>query len=313
MPKTDFCIICGQKFDDSIVPSLEHIIPEALGNEKLTTECVCRKCNNNLGSNVDCYLTDYIIVKFLRSQKLDKDKDIQLFDSNLVDDKGDTYLIRDNKPEIVPKIEIDKESKHVHMEVSSLSDAKKHARRILKRRFKLSEDEINGILEDPERFIVGDTQSIKVEALKQDATIDFARFKLAVLKIAYEYATEKIGDSYTSDPVAIIFRSYLKAGCDGKKEFSQSDYDVFGKYCSLGNKFTDILKDALKACEGKTTSPVLHFTQIISNEGNQLLCTIRILNSDFLTFNVLISEDASRYKKKDFCTVILEDGFLYED
>lgn len=52
------CIICGLSKD----ASKEHIIPEALGNEKFITIKVCQECNNRLGTNVDNYLTDYIII-----------------------------------------------------------------------------------------------------------------------------------------------------------------------------------------------------------------------------------------------------------
>ena len=56
------CIICGYEKEESD----EHIIPEALGNEKLITKRVCEYCNNRLGSNVDSYLTDHPLVKIIR-------------------------------------------------------------------------------------------------------------------------------------------------------------------------------------------------------------------------------------------------------
>ena len=52
----DFCMICKKKFDDVVLSSKEHIIPEALGNTKLVTCGVCKKCNNDLGSIIDSYL-----------------------------------------------------------------------------------------------------------------------------------------------------------------------------------------------------------------------------------------------------------------
>ena len=105
---TPFCIICGEKFSNMVKPSKEHIIPEALGNEKLVTYCVCEKCNNDLGSNVDSYLTDYILVKMIRKGNLEKDKDLQVFDSAMTDDKGNNYCITDQGQEIFPNVNIDK-------------------------------------------------------------------------------------------------------------------------------------------------------------------------------------------------------------
>ena len=69
--QTSFCIICGRKFDGKeIISSKEHIIPEALGNNRFITYSVCKKCNNQLGSNVDCYLTDFIFAKIVRKTSL---------------------------------------------------------------------------------------------------------------------------------------------------------------------------------------------------------------------------------------------------
>lgn len=121
---TPFCIICGENFNDTVKPSKEHIIPEALGNEKLITYCVCEECNKELGSNVDSYLTDYVLVKIIRKNNLEKDKDLQIFGSAMTDDKGDKYRITDQGPEVFPDIDIDKEKQSVHMKVASLEEGK---------------------------------------------------------------------------------------------------------------------------------------------------------------------------------------------
>lgn len=158
---TPFCIICDENFNNIIKPSKEHIIPEALGNKKLVTYCVCEKCNNNLGSNVDSYLTDYILVKIIRKDNLEKDKDLKIFDSAMTDDKGNKYRIADQRLEIFPNINIDKEKQYIHMKVASLEEGKKIAKRILKNKFRKNAEEIEEILSDPSRFIKGETQYAK--------------------------------------------------------------------------------------------------------------------------------------------------------
>ncbi|MCR5778199.1 MAG: HNH endonuclease [Lachnospiraceae bacterium] len=310
-PATDFCIICGDNFDDNTVPSKEHIIPEALGNEKLVTYCVCEKCNNELGSNVDSYLTDYILVKMLRKEKLEKDKDLQIFDSDLTDDKGDKYRIRNDGPEVFPKIDVDKQNAHVHMEVATVEEGIKEARRILKKKFKLEDEQIDEIINDPERFIKGETQYIKPGIFKQDAMMDQARFRLAVIKIAYEYAVEKLGASYTSDPDAAVLRAYLKAGRDGKKDFNDKEYKDISERCHPSDSFTEIMT---KAC-GKIPDELISYTiWLVNNIGNQLVCGIRILNSNFLTFSVFLSKDARKYmgSGRTIITIITGDGQIIE-
>lgn len=310
-PMTDFCIICGNPFDDKTVPSKEHIIPEALGNEKLVTYCVCEKCNNELGSNVDSYLTDYILVKMLRKEKLEKDKDLQIFDSDLTDDKGNKYRIRDDGPEIFPKIDVDKQNGHIHMEVASVEEGIKEARRILKKRFKLDNVQIDEIINDPERFIRGETQYTKAGVFKQDATMDQARFRLAVIKIAYEYAVERLGVGYASDPDAAVLRAYLKAGRDGKKNFSENDYKDISERCHPTDGFTEVIRTAFNYIPDKLVS---YTVLLVKDKGNQLVCGIRILNSDFLTFSVFLSKNAENYmkKRKSIVTVITGDGQLIE-
>lgn len=313
---TPFCIICGETFNDMVKPSKEHIIPEALGNEKLITYCVCEKCNNELGSNVDSYLTDYIFVKIIRRANLEKDKDLQIFDSAMIDDRGDKYRITDQGPEIFPDVDIDKEKQCVHMEVASLEEGKKVAKGILKNRFKKSADEIEEILSDPLRFIKGETQYAKAGIFTQDATLDLARFKLAVIKIAYEYAVEKLGESYTTDESAAILRAYLKAGREGKKKFTDDEYKIISERCHCGDSFTGIAEEVAEKYRNLTGGRMIKYMVFINRDsGNNLICVIRILDTNFLTFTVFLSKDASNYLKgkKGYIALVLDDDSLFEE
>lgn len=56
------CIICGECAESSI----EHIIPEALGNRTLKTDLVCKKCNNELGRTADSFLSNAPPIIMLR-------------------------------------------------------------------------------------------------------------------------------------------------------------------------------------------------------------------------------------------------------
>lgn len=312
---TQFCIICGENFSDTVKPSKEHIIPEALGNEKLVTYCVCQKCNNDLGSNVDSYLTDYILVKMIRKDNLEKDKDLQIFDSALTDDKGDKYRITDQGPKIFPNVNVDKEKQSVHIEVASINEGKRIAKGILKNKFKKNDDEIEAILSDPSRFIKSETQYAKAGVFKQDANLNLARFKLAAIKIAYEYAVEKLGESYTTDDSATILRAYLKAGREGKKEFTENEYKIISERCHCVDSFTEITeKIAEKYSNYNNVCKIKDIVYISRDSGDNLICCIRILNTNFLTFTVFLSQNASNYLNKgtEYITLILDDNSLLE-
>ncbi len=312
---TPFCIICGENFSNRVKPSKEHIIPEALGNEKLVTYCVCEKCNNDLGSNVDSYLTDYVLVKMIRKDKLEKDKDLQIFDSAMTDDKGKKYRITDQGPEIFPNVNIDKEKQHVHMEVASLEEGKKVAKGILKNKFKKNADEIEEILSDPLRFIKGETQYAKAGVFTQDAKLDLARFKLAAIKIAYEYAVEKLGERYTTDESAAKLRAYLKAGREGKREFTEDEYKIISECCHCVDSFTEITEKTAELYRNLTGGRKMKYMVHISREGgDNLICCIRILDTNLLTFTVFLSKNASYYLNggEGYMALVLDDNSLFE-
>ncbi len=312
---TPFCIICGENFNDMVKSSKEHIIPEALGNEKLITYCVCEKCNNELGSNVDSYLTDYVLVKIIRKANLEKDRNLQIFDSAMTDDKGDKYRITDQGAEIFPHVNIDKGKQSVHMEVASFEEGKRVAKEILKSRFKKSTDEIEDILSDPLRFIKEETQYAKAGVFTQDATLDLARFKLAAIKIAYEYAVERLGESYTTDESATILRAYLKAGREGKKKFTDDEYKIISERCHCEDPFTEIAEKTAEIYRNLTGGRKIKYMVFISRDrGNNLICGIRILDTTFLTFTVFLSKNASNYLKggEGYIALVLDDNSLFE-
>lgn len=312
---TPFCIICGENFNDMVKSSKEHIIPEALGNEKLITYCVCEKCNNELGSNVDSYLTDYVLVKIIRKANLEKDKNLQIFDSAMTDDKGDKYRITDQGAEIFPHVNIDKGKQSVHMEVASFEEGKRVAKEILKSRFKKSTDEIEDILSDPLRFIKEETQYAKAVVFTQDATLDLACFKLAAIKIAYEYAVERLGESYTTDESATILRAYLKAGREGKKKFTDDEYKIISERCHCEDPFTEIAEKTAEIYRNLTGGRKIKYMVFISRDrGNNLICGIRILDTTFLTFTVFLSKNASNYLKggEGYIALVLDDNSLFE-
>lgn len=312
---TPFCIICGENFSNMVKPSKEHIIPEALGNETLVTYCVCEKCNNDLGSNVDSYLTNHVLVKMIRKGNLEKDKDLQVFDSAMTDDKGNKYRITDHGPEIFPNVNIDKEKQYVHMEVASLEEGKKVAKGILKNKFKKNADEIEEILSDPSRFIKGKTQYAKAGVFTQDAKLDLARFKLAAIKIAYEYAVEKLGERYTTDESAVILRAYLKAGREGKKEFTEDEFKIISKRCHCEDSFTEITEKTAELYRNSTGGRKIKYMVYISRDGgDNLICCIRILDINFLTFTVFLSKNASNYLngREGYTALVLDDNSLVE-
>ena len=201
------------------------------------------------------------------------------------------------------------------MEVASLEEGKKIAKGILKKKFKKNADEIDAILSDPSRFIVGETQYAKAGVFSQDAELDLARFKLAAIKIAYEYAVEKLGESYTTDESATILRAYLKAGREGKKEFTEDEYKIISERCHCGDPFTEIAEKTAETYRNLTGGRKIKYMVYISRDGSDnLICGIRILDTRFLTFTVFLSRNASNYlnRRNGYIALVLDDDSLFE-
>lgn len=313
--RTEFCIICGKDFNNNVKPSIEHIIPGALGNKKLTTHNVCEECNSALGAYVDSYLTEHIFVKMIRAMKLEKDKDLQIFDSDLISDQKVKFRIRNNGPEIIPRVKIDKEEQTICIEAASREEGVKIARGILKKQFYKTNAEIDAIFTDPKRFLVGDTHYIQPVKFNQDVSMDFARFKLAAIKIGFEYAAEKLGAVYATDDVAVILRSFLYAGKQSKKDFTEKEYTIINNHCnctdSLTDSFSKISSYVISSTGG--TKKVRHILFLSSDAANKLICCFRVLDEDLLTFTVLLSNDARQYLGgKCFISILFEDGELVE-
>ena len=52
----DYCYICGEELTKSN-ESEEHIIPNAIGGKLKSNKLICKKCNNQLGNDIDYKLT----------------------------------------------------------------------------------------------------------------------------------------------------------------------------------------------------------------------------------------------------------------
>ena len=58
------CIFCHKQCSPETLTN-EHVFPEALGAQ-LTIDCVCKSCNDRLGSDVDKCLTENFLIRMLR-------------------------------------------------------------------------------------------------------------------------------------------------------------------------------------------------------------------------------------------------------
>lgn len=290
------CIFCGkskEEFDKNNDWSEEHIIPNALGNESLKIYNVCKKCNSGLGTYVDNYFVNHMFLKIIRENlglKGQNGKIPNAFREGK-DKDGNRIRVDENyQPTIVPRIE-----RHGNTErivASSKAEIKKMLQKKLIRMDK-SEQEITDILNK-----VDQTKSLFSQPeIHYDITIEFHRFFLEALKIAFEYAIYKFGSDYLKDSRAIEIQQYLKNAIDGKMK--KECVGLSGVSFIQG----EVLKEALKKIKWNC-----HMIMIHPDSENKLIVEVILFMEAALSFSVLISNDASQFynSSKDELVDIIE-------
>lgn len=296
------CIICQNDKEESV----EHIIPEALGNEKLITMRVCERCNNKLGSNVDNYLTDHPLVKMIRmNNKLlgKKNNDIKFFDGVETDvNTGRKYSMKNNKPLLQART-ISSENGGLKVEAVNFEDGMAYIRKILKRQG-FSEEKINEMCE---AAICYEGNLLSPE-FKKDASIDLAKLSLAAIKIAYEYTFEMLGEKYLEDDVAKLFgKELFKAVEENKKDVKPSD--ELARYVTFpihGSGMEHTLAEQREVLN-RTDMEIFH-TIFFVKQDNDLYCVLNLCMTDVISFVVKVTEHKDEYEYNNIITLVSKNG-----
>lgn len=193
------CIFCGVEIND-VNESIEHIIPEALGNRQLSIKEVCKQCNSKLGEKVDSELTSNILIEMIRhihkiegkSGKVPNpfNNGVLADDNNqkvrvLFDDQGKSYpVLITNKHE---RKHEDNTEIHFVFDKSEQSKIPDVINTFLKRKGlpPLSTEEIEKRYKEVSQHI----------ETKHTFRFDVNSYKKAILKIIYESAYYFLGES----------------------------------------------------------------------------------------------------------------------
>lgn len=208
------CIIC-RDLKESLQRSDEHVIPDSL-NGYYHIYNVCKTCNSNMGASVDGVLLNHKLTELYRfSEKISGKsgkipnpfKEVTSIKGNPdinvrteISNSGE--LVHTTIPNVRTEENEDGTRKTFHLSVD-VKDKKKlegMRQKIIKRNNLenanlVSTDYIENIIEKPELY--GQWE------------IDTLKFKLGLLKIAYEFAVDSIVE-YFNDPLAIKISEILK-------------------------------------------------------------------------------------------------------
>ena len=227
--------------------NLEHIFPKAIGGT-LTTNRVCKPCNDQLGHEVDVLVTDHIFIQFRRSDlslagqsgKIPNSTEALLGRSVIADDPKQRVRLVTNRatgrlePRILPKRiskVLDDGTRKEGMVVDA-STPSNEIRRIILRVYK-RENLLPPVDQELDRIITQIRSSIvtvEQPEVKARVQVDIADYKRGLLKIAYELACTWLGDNYLEDPLAAAIRdvvlgrvSYKKARVRGTADMVRPD------------------------------------------------------------------------------------------
>lgn len=237
----DTCIICRKNKPNEM--SDEHVIPDSLSGY-YHIYCVCKTCNSNMGRFIDAPLVNHKLSDLYRWMNKIKGK------SGKVPNPFNGVFTRDGSREkfkLIEKENGELDFKQISNEPTltkineneyrisctfDLNTPLKQKKHIIKKFCKR-----NGFEVDEFKFIES-TQALADESFQSSWEIDTKRFKLGLLKIAYEFAVEKI-PTYYFDPKAIEISSILNNAdvekLDKIRMGSGLDFQLFEKLEHLFN------------------------------------------------------------------------------
>lgn len=240
------CIICREK---NMEMTDEHVIPDSLGGFYHIFS-VCKDCNSEMGIKVDSPLVNHKLSEFYRFREELEGK------SGKIPNPFVGTFVDENDSDVKARVESDDEGKLkvVYLPVVKIQEENGLVKSIEIKVDSGEEEKIEGIFEKilrrkkiPSSAVVKNERRRegKRESVSGTWEIDILKFKIGLLKIAYEFAVDSIG-SYFNDPDAVKIAKILKnAEYDGVEEYvsigsglQHEIFDGYANYLDLESKKT---------------------------------------------------------------------------
>ena len=213
------CIFCIKDRE----PSCEHVFPLAIGGT-VTTDRVCKPCNDVLGSRVDAALCDFFPIRMRRAElelagnnkKVPTWYEMFLGEAKLLGHAADRVVTRIN-PETgkletwqlhhaVDVVEPNgQKARHITIDARNKDQLPKIIQRERRRHglLPLSDEQLTDVMNSLQ------TTTIEQPVISRQLKISFAFLRHAMFKIAYELAFLWLGEDYLADPLAIRIREAI--------------------------------------------------------------------------------------------------------
>jgi hypothetical protein len=269
------CIICRQEKDEM---SDEHVIPESLGGFYHIFN-VCKTCNSEMGEKVDSPLVNHKLTELYRFAQEIEGK------SGNIPNPFSGIFIEEENPEVKARVDINQEGKLevLYHPVIKLNEEAGIVQSIEINVDSKDEVKIDEILRKIiKRKGIPESAIVKGERRREVITggvggrweIDILRFKIGLLKIAYEFAVDAIDDFY-QDADAIKISAILK----------NADYEGVKKYVRIGSGLQPEIFEPFAGYLDLSSKK--HYLVLTSAEFG-LLCLVKL--HDLFSIGVVLSK-----------------------
>ncbi|MVN23428.1 HNH endonuclease [Mucilaginibacter arboris] len=279
------CIICRKekiKFND------EHVIPDSIkGYYHIFT--VCEDCNSKMGAEIDSKLTSHKFIEFKRYELNIKGK------SGRIPNPFAGVQTLKNEPGRKATFDLNKDGKFILRllpfvpELKSDYPQSNFSFSIDKKDLHLKDGIIDKILKmrnlDRSKISFENQieETIEEPWLESKITIDIVDFKIALLKIAYEFAVDQI-PQYFHDELAVKISEIL---------FNADIQKMKSDIIFIGNGFDKkILKPLSHLIDFENNN---HYVILMDAKSLGLICQVNIFN----TFSIGIQLSKKSYLKND--------------
>ncbi|MBE6323044.1 MAG: HNH endonuclease [Bacteroidales bacterium] len=289
MEKTGHCIICHE---DNKILSDEHVIPEAIGGYYHIFN-ICRDCNSKLGDLVDIHLINHWFIKASRHlnglKGYSKTVPHPLVGDGVLEDGHKVRMEVDKNGTLTPHLlpsspSVSKDGSVIHFQLDEKDEnlIPKIEAKIYKK---------YGI--DPSKHHIEKSRTasqVEHPKVEMHFSIDLKNYKIGLLKIAYEFAVDKI-EGYYNDTLAFTYSDILSKGAtDRLNEIYFEGDSIKNSRLALFNQFID-------------NSNINRHIIVLFNNDNKLYCLVKIFDD----FCQLIKMADKPYGKEGLIVIAIND------
>ena len=249
-----------------------------------------------------------MIIKWQPIEVIKEKKEIKIFPSTLCDENGNKYLFRDDKPIYPTSVKV--QDGVLRVEAQTVEEAINVAKKRLSK-MDYSEDDINKIIVSASKGNAINNQP----TFNLSADINKAQYLLVGIKIAYEFACEVFGLSYSNDKIGIQLRNelYKVSRMEKKSIPDKIDYKLIQKYASIATDASSIISNVIKSYSQEESFAIRHLCIIHDSKDHKLICQVILLCEPIFSFTVILSENATKYisNRGSKIAIVLKNGECY--